>query len=123
MAMIFGVGGVLCHFPRVIRTDGIIVESVAVAGAQNQRLITYEYTACGARHRGQRLLGWGRSIPPGFFEVGQSFPVYFDADKPDFSYAPYPPEKTLFMVSGIMFAVLGAGLILFGWRARRVTNR
>jgi hypothetical protein len=122
MAIIFGVGGVLWHFPRVTRTDGIIVESVALAGAQNQRLITYEYTAYGARHRGQRLLGWGRSIPPGFFEVGQSFPVYFDTDKPDFSYAPYPPEKTLFIVSGITFAVLGAGLILLGSRARQVTN-
>ena len=122
MAIIVGAGGVLWHLPRVTRTDGVIVESVAVAGAQNQLLITYEYTAYGTRHRGQRLLGWGRSIPPGFFEVGQSFPVYFDTDKPDFSYGPYPPEKTLLIVSGVMFAVLGAGLILFGSRARRVTN-
>jgi hypothetical protein len=60
-AIIFGVTGVLWHFPRVTRTDGIIVESVAVAGAQNKRLITYEYTAYGARHRGQRLLGWGEA--------------------------------------------------------------
>jgi len=122
-AITFGMAGALWHFPRVTRTDGIIVQSVAVAGAQNKRLITYEYIANGARHRGQRLLEWGRSIPPGFFDVGQSFPVYFDPDKPDVSYAPYPPEKTLFIVSGIMFAVLGVGLILFGWRARSVMNQ
>jgi hypothetical protein len=114
---------VLWHFPRVTRTDGIIVESIAVAGAQNNRLITYEYTAYGARHRGQSLLGWGRNIPAGFFDVGQSFPVYFDTNKPDISYAPYPPEKTIFIVLGSMFAVLGVGFILFGWRARHITNR
>jgi hypothetical protein len=89
-----------------------------MAGAQNKRLITYEYTANGGRYRGQRLVGWGRSIPAGFFDVGQSFPVYFDPDEPDVSYAPYPPEKTLFIVSGITFAVLGVGLIVFGRRLK-----
>ena len=120
--MAFGVTGALWHLPRVTRTDGVIVESVAVAGAQNKRLITYEYTAGGARHRGQRLLGWGRSILEGFFDVGQPFPVYFDTTKPDSSYAPYPPENAILTVSGIFFGVLGLGSILFRWRARHVTN-
>jgi hypothetical protein len=120
-AIIFGVTGVLWHFPRVTRTDGIIVESVAVAGAQNKRLITYEYTAYGARHRGQRLLGWGRSIPPAFFDVGQPFPVYFDTDKPDFSYAPYPPEKTIFIVFSNYLRSVG-GWSYFVWIARPTNN-
>jgi hypothetical protein len=115
-AIIFGVTGVLWHFPRVTRTDGIIVESVAVAGAQNKRLITYEYTAYGARHRGQRLLGWGRSIPPGFFDVGQSFPVYFDTDKPDFSYAIPAGKNDIHCFSNYLRSV--GGWSYFVWIAR-----
>jgi hypothetical protein len=60
-------GGSVMHVPRVTPTDGVIVESIAVSGAWHRRLITYEYTAYGVRHRGQRLFGWGRSIPSTFY--------------------------------------------------------
>ena len=120
---LFCLAGLLWHFPRVTRTDSVIVASVAVAGGQNARLITYEYAAYGVRHRGQRLFQWGRSTPKGFFEAGEQFPVYFVTDKPDLSYAPYPPQKSILVVPGIMFAALGVTVTLFAWRARHLTTR
>jgi hypothetical protein len=79
-------------------------------------MITYEYTAPGVRHRGQRLFRWGRSIPAAYYEVGQPFPVYFVTDKPDLSYGPYPPSRTAFVVFPIIFAALGITVIFFAYR-------
>ena len=70
---LFGVIGALWHIPHLTRTDGVIVQSGPMSSWSNARLITYEYTACGVRHRGQRLFRWGRSIPAGFYETGQPF--------------------------------------------------
>ena len=120
---LFGVVGALWQVPHVTRTDGVITESVALAGALHTRLITYEYTAYGMRHRGQRLFGWGRSIPASFYEVGQSFPVFFVTDNPDSSYAPWPPGRTVFVVFAVGFGALGITVILFAWRLRHLTNR
>jgi hypothetical protein len=83
----------------------------------NARLITYEYTAYGVPHRGQRLWRWGRSIPADFYKAGEPFPVYFVTDKADVSFAPYPPSRTAFAVFAIMFAALGITFIFFGYRS------
>ena len=115
--------GAFWHVPRVTPTDGVIVESVAVAGAWHSRLITYEYTAYGVHHRGQRLFNWGRSIPASFYDAGQRFPVYFVTGDPASSYAPYPPGRTVFVVFATMFAALGITVIFFAWRALPLTSQ
>ena len=122
VGMFFGLIGLFWHFPSVTQTNGVIVESVPVAGGQMKRLITYEYTVDGVRHRGQRLLGWGRQYP-GMLEVGDPFPVYFVTRKPELSYAPGPPRMTTLIVSRIMFTALGITVIVFAWRASHLTNR
>jgi hypothetical protein len=109
---LFGLIGTLWHIPHLTRADAVIVQSVPMSSWSNARLITYEYTAYGVRHRGQRLFRWSRSIPAGFYKAGEPFPVYFVTDKPDLSYGPYPPSSTTFAGFAIMFAALGITFIV-----------
>lgn len=81
LGIIFILVGYFWHLPRVTRTTGIIVESTPGSYGQTRRTITYEYTAYGVRHRGQRFL-WYWSAYVGMFDVGSSFPVYFVNDHP-----------------------------------------
>lgn len=122
IGIVFGLVGVFWHVPHVTRTDGVIVESIAVAGGQMKRLITYDYTAYGVRHRGQRLLGWGRQYP-GMFKTGDSFPVYFVTDKPGDSYAPFPPRMTGWIVFGVPFTAVGLTIIISVRRIRQQTSQ
>jgi hypothetical protein len=48
------------------------------------------------------------------FDVGASFPVYFDDAHPDQSYAPTPPRMRALAVMGAIWLVFGTGLLIFG---------
>ena len=48
------------------------------------------------------------------FDRGASFPVYFDNDHPDESYAPNAPRIWGLVVIGAMFSLLGGVVLLSG---------
>ncbi|HEY2711731.1 MAG TPA: DUF3592 domain-containing protein [Chthoniobacterales bacterium] len=105
--------GCLWHQPHLTRTVGVIVESKPPIYGQTRRVITYEYVANGVRHRGQRFLSTAPQFV-GMFDSGASFPVYFDNDHPDQSYAPNAPRMWGIVVIGVMFSLLGGVVLLFG---------
>jgi len=99
--------------PHVTRTVGIIVASDPPIYGQTRRTITYEYVAYGVRHRGQRFLRTASQYV-GMFDVGASFPVYFDDAHPDQSYAPTPPRMWYIVVMGVCSVVFATGLAIYG---------
>jgi hypothetical protein len=104
------------------RTQGVIVESVAVNDNETVRLITYDYSAQGVRRRGTCFLE-SAAAHRRMFQVGELLPVYFVIDKPDVSYAPIPPRVTVIAVSGTVFVALGIVIILFGLKGLRPMSR
>lgn len=111
-----GVLVVLCgyfwHIPQLTYTAGLIVDAKPSNYGSTRRLITYEYTALGVRHRSQRFLSYWY-INAGKFDVGSPFPVYFVTDHPELSYAPNRPIAAPIVVMGIMMITAGIAVIFF----------
>lgn len=109
--------GYFWQFPHVTPTTGVVVESTmpSYTGRGTVRLLTYDYTAYGVHHRGQRYLRYAPHYE-GMFKAGSSLSVYFVSEHPEVSYAPNPPRVLPLIVVGIMLAAGGGATIMLGWR-------
>lgn len=103
------------HFPQLTYARGVVVESQQLRSYAAWR-ITYEYTAYGVRHRGERMMRLSSQFQP-FYRVGSFFPVYFVTAHPEQSYGLNRPFIQPLIWIGLLCAA-GAGMVIFFARPR-----
>jgi hypothetical protein len=98
------------NYPQVTYARGIVVESQPLRPPSMWR-ITYEYTAYGVQHRGERIIRLSTQFQP-FYSVGSLFPVYFVTAHPEESYGPTRPIIQPLLWFGLFLAA-GCSLIIY----------